>query len=740
MKPNFALSLSHDGISLLQRSAAGWRSVGEADPSSAIMDEELEVLRRTATALAPGGLRCTLVIPNDQIRYLSVSTPGQDAKARRDVARAALEGATPYAVEELAFDIHVEGDQTHVAAVARETLEEAEAFATAHRLHPVSFTAHPDSDHPFASEAFFGPTECAADLLSPGEEVERDSKALLLTPDQETQDLPPDILFKSSAVDQDSETEGDDPEAEPSFVSRRRVPTFRTISPKPLVFEGATDGSVPGFDDLDVPFEGTASSEVQTEAQTKIVPAPAPVVRKTQSETERFTIYGARTTSSLSSRLGFSTIAGIVAVVLLAGLAAFAMGASTTGVTALFARLSNPEPAAQFTAPEQPQTAITIVAEPIVNSTQEPKIELASLAPELTDEDAAVLDALREPDAETLDQLAPDSKEEQRAAYAVTGIWPVAPDVPSPSPLVDLEDMYVTSIDPIDPNFDAVALPELALQDHDLSFLALPAPAPAGTKFELDERGMVVATPGGSLNPDGIMIFAGPPPARQPSNLVKIENTGEDFSARLRLAGFRPKSRPSDLIETSERAAFSGLTRSELSEIRPRLRPQSEQENALASASLVPLDETNSRSLLAEPEGTSFDSATARAVIASLRPGARPKGFNQTVAKALEQAPKPKPTATAAVAPRVITPKIPSSASASREATVKNALNLRKVNLIGVYGKPSSRRALVRLSSGRYQKVEVGDSIDGGRISAIGDSELRYQKNGRAVVLKMPRG
>jgi hypothetical protein len=60
--------------------------------------------------------------------------------------------------------------------------------------------------------------------------------------------------------------------------------------------------------------------------------------------------------------------------------------------------------------------------------------------------------------------------------------------------------------------------------------------------------------------------------------------------------------------------------------------------------------------------------------------------------------------------------------------------------LIGVYGRPSSRRALVRLANGRYQKVTVGDRLDGGRVSAIGESELRYRRSGRDVVLKMPRG
>ena len=69
-----------------------------------------------------------------------------------------------------------------------------------------------------------------------------------------------------------------------------------------------------------------------------------------------------------------------------------------------------------------------------------------------------------------------------------------------------------------------------------------------------------------------------------------------------------------------------------------------------------------------------------------------------------------------------------------------NAINLRQINLIGVYGTPSNRRALVRLPSGRYKKVKVGDNVDGGRVLAIGDSELRYKRGGRNMTLKIPRG
>ena len=100
------------------------------------MPAELAVLRRTATALEPGGLRTKILLPTEQIKYLTIESKDMDDDARKAAARKALDGATPYDVEDLAFDISADGDNTHVAAVARETLAEAEAFATEHRFHP----------------------------------------------------------------------------------------------------------------------------------------------------------------------------------------------------------------------------------------------------------------------------------------------------------------------------------------------------------------------------------------------------------------------------------------------------------------------------------------------------------------------------------------------------------------------------------------------------------------------------
>ena len=81
-----------------------------------------------------------------------------------------------------------------------------------------------------------------------------------------------------------------------------------------------------------------------------------------------------------------------------------------------------------------------------------------------------------------------------------------------------------------------------------------------------------------------------------------------------------------------------------------------------------------------------------------------------------------------------------SSSFVVANATLEDAINLRKINVIGIYGSSSKRRALVRMITGRRVMVEVGDRLDGGRVAAITDSELRYVKGGRNVVLKIPKG
>ncbi len=173
MKPAFALNITDDRISLLHRTSSGWLEVGGVGLDSAEIGETISYLRSTAQTLDPRGLTCKVVIPNSQILYLAVEAPGPDAASRRAQIRAGLEGRTPYSVDDLVFDWWGKGDTVQVAVVARETLDEAEAFAVAQKLNPMSFVAIPPTSQ-FGGEPWFGLTAFAPTLLAPGEKIERD--------------------------------------------------------------------------------------------------------------------------------------------------------------------------------------------------------------------------------------------------------------------------------------------------------------------------------------------------------------------------------------------------------------------------------------------------------------------------------------------------------------------------------------------------------------------------------------
>lgn len=137
---------------------------------------------------------------------------------------------------------------------------------------------------------------------------------------------------------------------------------------------------------------------------------------------------------------------------------------------------------------------------------------------------------------------------------------------------------------------------------------------------------------------------------------------------------------------------------------------------------------------LSAPVQQAVDDALATA---SLVPKARPQGFGKIV-----ESSKPAPqTQVASAAPRKSAqPSIPSKASVTKAATESNVLSARKMNLIGVYGSDSSRRALLRLPNGRFKKVKVGDSVDGSKVTAISADAIRLVKGGRNIVLEIPQG
>lgn len=78
--------------------------------------------------------------------------------------------------------------------------------------------------------------------------------------------------------------------------------------------------------------------------------------------------------------------------------------------------------------------------------------------------------------------------------------------------------------------------------------------------------------------------------------------------------------------------------------------------------------------------------------------------------------------------------------SAAASATVKDGIRLNSTQIIGTIGAGQASRALVRLSNGRVLTLRIGDRINGGTITAIGDSRITYQKGNQAHALGVLNG
>lgn len=383
-----------------------------------------------------------------------------------------------------------------------------------------------------------------------------------------------------------------------------------------------------------------------------------------------------------------------------------------------------PERRSLFEGTTDPEAGLADTATPLTEPTAEELADIraaglstAELTPP-SDEELAegAPDEAAESDGELNGNTGP-SETDLAVLYADSGILQGIIAPPEPSRNEDRDDIYVASVDrPLEAN-DAIILPDfnLGVQDDPPARKTSP-PGPQVT-FDLDERGLVKATENGALTPDGVLVMLGRPGLTPPTR-PKTEHLLPPDP----LQGKRPKSRPDDL-KTGEAAIYvqGQLTLSELASRQPNPRPQSGNSS---------------------PDGVE-QPASKLAILSSRKPGRRPGDFSQTVENYRRTAVS---AAVAAAATgddgepehKSAAPALPTRASVAKTATIRNAINLSQLNLIGVYGTPAKRTALLRLPSGRFVKVKPGDRVDGGKIAAIGDSSLSYVKSGRNRVLKVP--
>ncbi|WP_170557859.1 hypothetical protein [Ruegeria atlantica] len=730
MKPAFALSFSSTGISLHHHSDGDWYCIGEVSLDAPDLNAQIIALRDQGFNLE-NDLNCKLLIPADQVRFLSVSTEGLSPEESAEKAQSELTDATPYALDELAFDTVTVGSTTHVAAVARQTLAEAQAFAADHGFVPVQYST-PIEDQVFPSEPLFEINAPETAAAAEPAEVEKPDKNAATEP-AEADEPDKAEAAEPAGVDAPDKTEA----TEPAGVD---APDKTEATEPAGVDEPEKAEPAPAV-------HAIAASETPTEFRS----TPTPNTAADTNPAPQFSRYAIPAAAA-------AVVAGIaVTVWSLTGTdevePAVAEVASVEEVlpsSSVDDQITSPaelEDAPQLTEVPQTETdqerdadlsatdaaileALNTAPTSIELTDQEP--ELAAVAPDEAQQDQA--DADSSPDLITTDpavlealNVAPTTVEpverepEPAEDLAQADIKIVAP-APLPDPdLQPTEDLYLASLDSTDLSQDAVALPPVSSFETDLPFEQNALPAQAGVQFDLDERGLVTPSAEGTLNPDGVVVYLGRPAKVPPAVPVRFEQEPIEEDPTARLAQKRPNPRPANLLESFERQQLGGRTREELAVLRPKLRPDSLQ-------SSPQIDET----------------PTALAVVRVPRPKPRPAGLTRpastnTANLGSTAAVNQNSDEAGSFQPKTVAPKIPSTASVARQATIDNAINLRKLNLIGVYGTPANRRALVRLPSGRYKKLKVGDRLDGGSVIAIGDSELRYQKRGRNVTLKMPR-
>lgn len=870
MTPNFALSLSFEGIRLLQRSPDGWLLVDEVALDDADLSAALTRMKDRAAQLDPSPLRTKLLIPNDQIRYLALDNPRAD---EADI-RASLDGATPYALDDLVFDYSRGGGRTYVAAIARETLEEAEGFAAGYGFNPISFAAVPEA-FTFVGEAFFGRTNSAASLLTDGQTIERDVNAVVVVgrvaePEPEVVEETPEITPEPEPIVEPEPLEVE-AEAEPDEVAEPVVETTDETEEVELEFDIDLDIDLSSLDVAPAPVEADLTKEQAEETdpvepvvfssrarttvdnttptlttgdkptatiQPRITPIITPTVGlpAAPKDLDAGPVFAATprtTTTEAPAEDKTSPLAPIMAAAtsaksaLAGGLTAISESRKTRRAekdaerdAAALAKLEakaqevvaeldgTAEPAdekvrmtifgarrkAQAKAVKRPKYVFAILmalllafllAVAIWSSTLEngiasllgwgDEVTVATLdadSPAPEDEAASDLDdAMSDVDI-AIENLTQDgsllpptdlplgqvlSPAEAQRLYAATGVWQRAPTFPYTPKIETTDGVTIAAIDPVTFGTDAVALPSITAMQPDLSVVSPLAPPAAGTEFDRDANGNIRSTEAGTVLPTGVTVFAATasttrPPARPDGispNPEAAPTTNPDIvtAGGVSLATLRPRSRPSDLAENIERDNLGGYIASELAALRPRPRPDNlviftpepEPEPEPAPVPEADVDAIAAAIAAAAPPDLTAG-ASQYAVSSSPLPTQRPRNFDRIVA-ATAASVQSEPEASAPTdASATMQPTGSVPGGVARAATDSNVLTMRDIALIGIAGSSSSRIALVRMGNGRIVSVRVGDTLDGGRVTAIGESVLNYEKRGRVVSLEMPRG
>ncbi len=806
MSNMWGFDLDMTAVRLLRRKGSDWQEIAAEKIEGADIEERLMALVDRIDT----GAAVHLFLPRDQILYTDVAIQTGEIE-RSDIERA-MDGATPYPLEDLDLDWDVSTPGTaRVAAIALETLDEAVAFAEVRGLKvagfssladPADFPRHPAfTSHNILSVDATDDVIAEQDTSDPeiveNAQVEFASARVLTKPRSDAGSLAPVapewMTSKSNAAEaakaravgpEAAIIEPAPPEAEPVVQVDKAAPVMRLETPIMAPLDPGRPISIP-----------TQTPRVRTDIASAVVSEQMASLTPPSVQVRR-------------NGPGFWRIGAVFAVALLmtVGIAMLVWQLLPLGPGNIERPLTEDsgaeaetpvlvQPEIEIAVPELAPEAtpeVAVEADPVVELEPEPEIADVPAVPDLPQpvftETVANISA---PDAETppvfaairpvVDGQAPGFAMALKSGEGLPFIDLGVPLEPTPAAFASI----LTAAPAVDPDLisfarsEAIGGIEFAAINGSLSLDAVtlpaangflidslpviedaPAPFPVAEVAEVAEvEATAPATELASLDPAIVPEPQAAPEqdqTRAPTNdgATPVEPplvtqtatlpTPTAFAAAL--PNLPPRARPTAVVVEVERVRFGGRTRDELAIVRPSRRPASAQDVALASLeTAVPTDPLVKSSPVPRTRPRDFDAIVAVTIIqrqaeqvtASL--DYQVPDTNAAIQAALtpEAAPQPAPQPAPRAEPQ---PTIPSSANVARQATIENAIRLNKVNLIGVYGTSANRSALVRLPSGRFVKVKVGDRVDGGTVAQITDDQLLYEKGRRTLALELPQG
>lgn len=773
-KPILALDLSNDGITLWHlKGATGWVALGQVPLDAPDLQERLANLRGQTGLTHQNPLKAIVRIPRSEVMISRLKLGVFEGDAAVSQARKLIAELTPYPINDVIYDLEAKGvgNMAPVAVAARKTLQEAEDFAAQHGFEAVYFsTEYEPREFPREPRFYLkNPKKSILPMVSRiaaaaavGLTLGYFGYVQLSTPKP---DSPPQAaVLEQPAVEKEKKSAKPHKTAKiekttPVIVPPSdQEPDFSAPQTATLIAPPTTE--YPKLVIGDIGRSTLASiARLARPGQQKGTPPPEFQAESSNHKTDSLALADAlRDLPEVA--LNDEVIAAqqedmqISLVTQNTAPAPFTMAAFTppeTDFNGVFSSvLAQPEPgyrappqeARQEAAPPPPPPAL-IIAEPgTLTPTPEgtlgpENILIFSGRPQIV----AVARPEYTPPPDPLAQFRPRTRPAGLVSEDVLAA--LAPPL-SPEDSLAPGDPQDIAQQPQQPNEQTGAeqapqLPQIAVQS-DIQ--------PAAEQLAETSEPDAAATAERPAAAQSLLALADPElrrlkPRQRPGTLVVVEpvpdvETPEIANSLLALAdpalaGRKPRIRPASLRITpvTSGSGLLALANPALSNFRAKKRPR-----GLKIVKLTPEVTPNTTPT---PVTTPLKGATKLAVAASPKPKMRPAKFASLTGidtsggttRATAKTPKSakgssKPTAGTTVA------------IVARAATEKSRFSKKKMSLIGVFGTPNSRRALVRMPSGRYVKVKAGDRLSGWQISAIGESTLRIRKGSKNQVLRMP--